>query len=66
MCKGHHDMQSHIALKFLGTVYPKTLHNILEDLNLQQHYCENLKSHISQSFVILYSPPVTENALDVI
>jgi hypothetical protein len=28
----------------LGALYPGTQRNIPEDLNLQQHHCENLKS----------------------
>jgi len=27
-------------------LYLVTQHNIMEDVNLQQHCCENLKSHI--------------------
>jgi hypothetical protein len=37
----------------LGTVYPTTQHNISEDINLQQHRCENFKSRISSAIMSL-------------
>jgi hypothetical protein len=33
-----------ISFEMSGTIYPPILHTFPEDLNLQQHYSEKLKS----------------------
>ena len=38
-------MKALFSLKAMGTICPMTQHHILEDLNPQQHRCENLQPH---------------------
>jgi hypothetical protein len=38
------------SLEISGTTCPVTQHHIPEDSNLQQHCCENPKSHMVQTY----------------
>jgi hypothetical protein len=57
----HGDIKAYQCFKPSGIAHPMELHHIPEDSNLQQHCCENHKSHKNANLVYVNNCPTSCN-----